>query len=137
MYYMKQFILSFAILVFSIMGIFHCCWAHCSETTKNREDCTERPNIIYILADDLGYGDLGCYGQTKIKTPNLDKMAHEGIRFTNHYSGQTVCSPSRCSLMTGMHMGHASVKRNGQLLNVDDITVPNRGRLLLRYLYSQ
>lgn len=88
-----------------------------------QENKVQKPNIIYILADDLGYGDLGCYGQTKIKTPSLDKMAAEGMRFTNHYSGQTVCSPSRCSLMTGMHMGHASVKRNGQLLNPDDITV--------------
>lgn len=82
-----------------------------------------KPNIIYILADDMGYGDLGCYGQTKTKTPSLDKMAAEGMRFTNHYSGQTVCSPSRCSLMTGMHMGHASVRRNGPLLDPDDVTV--------------
>lgn len=81
------------------------------------------PNIIFILADDMGYGDLGCYGQTKIKTPSLDKMAAEGMRFTDHYSGQTVCSPSRCSLMTGLHMGHASVKSNGPLLNPEDVTV--------------
>ena len=60
-----------------------------------------RPNIIYILADDLGYGDLGCYGQTKFKTPNLDGMAAGGMRFTQHYAGSTVCAPSRCSLMTG------------------------------------
>lgn len=83
----------------------------------------KKPNIIYILADDLGYGDLGCYGSTKIKTPNLDRMAAEGMRFTQHYSGQTVCSPSRCSLMTGMHMGHASVRANGQLLNPDDVVI--------------
>lgn len=82
-----------------------------------------KPNIIYILADDLGYGELGSYGQTKIKTPNLDEMAREGIRFTDHYSGQTVCSPSRCALMTGKHMGHASVKQNGQLLDPDDLTI--------------
>lgn len=82
-----------------------------------------KPNIIYILADDLGYGDLGCYGSTKILTPCLDRMAAEGMRFTNHYSGQTVCSPSRCSLMTGMHMGHASVKANGQQLDPKDVTI--------------
>jgi arylsulfatase A-like enzyme len=67
------------------------------------------PNIIYILADDLGYGDLGCYGQQLIHTPALDKMASEGIRFTNHYAGSTVSAPSRCSLITGLHQGQASV----------------------------
>ena len=83
-----------------------------------------RPNIVFILADDLGYGDLGCYGQTKIKTPRLDRMAREGIRFTTHYAGFTVCSPSRCALMTGKHMGHASVKGNGGRLRGSDVTVP-------------
>ena len=83
-----------------------------------------KPNIIFILADDLGYGDLGCYGQKKIKTPRLDRMAREGIRFTSHYAGFTVCSPSRCALMTGKHMGHASVKGNGGRLRKNDVTVP-------------
>ena len=82
-----------------------------------------RPNIVFILADDLGYGDLGCYGQKKIKTPRLDQMAEEGIRFTSHYSGFTVCSPSRCALMTGKHMGHASVTGNGGRLKKEDVTV--------------
>ena len=59
---------------------------------------SRKPNIIYILADDLGYGDLGCYGQKKIKTPNLDKMAAQGLRFTQHYAGNAVCAPSRCVL---------------------------------------
>ena len=57
----------------------------------------QRPNIIYILADDLGYGHLGCYGQSQIKTPNLDKMAAEGMRFTDHYAGSALCAPSRCA----------------------------------------
>lgn len=93
-------------------------------SSSNKGELKDSPlNIIYILADDLGYGELGSYGQTKIQTPRLDQMAKEGIRFTSHYSGQTVCSPSRCSLMTGKHMGHASVKRNGQLLNPQDTTV--------------
>ncbi|TGV01865.1 arylsulfatase [Flavivirga rizhaonensis] len=83
----------------------------------------KKPNIIYILADDLGYGDVGIYGQTKIKTPIIDKLAKGGLRFTDHYSGQTVCSPSRCALMTGKHMGNASVTRNGQLLDPDDVTI--------------
>lgn len=90
---------------------------------KTEIDLKPKPNIIYILADDLGYGDIGVYGQTKIKTPFIDKLAVEGMRFTNHYSGQTVCSPSRCALMTGKHMGNASVTRNGQLLNPDDVTI--------------
>jgi len=71
-----------------------------------------KPNIIYILADDLGYGELGSYGQTKIKTPNLDRMAAEGIRFTQHYSGSPVCAPSRCTLLTGKHTGHAYIRDN-------------------------
>ncbi len=72
----------------------------------------ERPNIIFILADDLGYGDLGCYGQSKIRTPNLDRMAAEGTRLTQHYSGNAVCAPSRCVLMTGLHPGHAYIRNN-------------------------
>ena len=72
----------------------------------------ERPNIIFILADDLGYGELGCYGQRLIQTPNLDRMAAEGMRFTQFYAGSTVCAPSRCVLMTGRHTGHATVRGN-------------------------
>jgi arylsulfatase A len=73
---------------------------------------TRKPNIIYILADDLGYGDLSCYGQQHFQTPNLDRMAAEGMKFTDHYSGSTVCAPSRASLMTGFHTGHCWVRGN-------------------------
>ena len=81
----------------------------------------DRPNIIYILADDLGWGDLGCYGQKTLKTTNLDRLAKEGMRFTRHYAGSTVCAPSRCVLMTGLHTGHARIRGNGksQLLKTD------------------
>ena len=72
------------------------------------------PSILFILADDLGYGDLGCYGQTKIKTPNLDKLAAQGMRFTDFYAGSTVCAPSRCALMTGLDTGHALDSRQCQ-----------------------
>ncbi|MFT7680046.1 MAG: arylsulfatase A, partial [Planctomycetota bacterium] len=72
----------------------------------------ERPNIIYIMADDLGYGDLSCFGQSKFETPHLDRMAAEGVRFTDYYAGSTVCAPTRCVLMTGMHTGHAYVRGN-------------------------
>jgi len=74
-----------------------------------------KPNIIYILADDLGYAEVGCYGQEKIKTPNIDKLAAEGMRFTQHYSGNPVCAPSRCALMTGLHTGHTQVRGNKQM----------------------
>lgn len=75
-----------------------------------------KPNVVYILADDLGYGDLSCLGQTHFKTPNIDKLAQRGMLFTNHYSGNTVCAPSRCSMLTGMHMGHAAVRGNAELV---------------------
>jgi arylsulfatase A-like enzyme len=71
------------------------------------------PNVIYILADDLGYGDLSCYGQDKITTPNIDRLASEGMKFTGHYAGNTVCSPSRAVLMTGLHSGHCHIRGNG------------------------
>jgi arylsulfatase A len=74
-----------------------------------------RPNVVFILADDLGYGDLGCYGQKKIRTPNIDKIAAGGMRFTQFYSGNPVCAPSRCTLMTGYHTGHAQVRNNKQV----------------------
>lgn len=72
------------------------------------------PNIVFILADDLGYGELGCYGQEKIPTPNLDRLAREGARLTRHYSGAPVCAPARCTLFTGKHLGHAEIRGNRQ-----------------------
>ena len=83
-----------------------------------------KPNIIFILADDLGYGDVGCYGQKRIKTPSLDRLAAEGMRFTQAYAGSTVCAPSRCTLMTGLHTGHCRVRGNKRLpLRPGDVTV--------------
>jgi arylsulfatase A len=75
----------------------------------------QKPNVIYIYADDLGYGELGVYGQTKIKTPFLDAMAKEGIRFTQHYTSAPVCAPARCMLMTGVHAGHSYIRGNYEL----------------------
>ena len=89
----------------------------------------DRPSMIFILADDLGYGDLGCYGQKLIRTPRLDRMAREGLRFTDFYAGNTVCAPSRSVLMTGQHMGHTHVRGNAgadvsiQTLRPADLTV--------------
>lgn len=76
------------------------------------ETASDRPNIIFIMADDLGYADLGCYGQTRIKTPNIDRLAAEGMRFTQCYAGSAICAPSRCVLMTGLHTGHSTVRGN-------------------------
>ncbi len=73
-----------------------------------------KPNIVFILADDLGWGELGCYGQTKIRTPNIDQLAAEGMRFNRHYSGAPVCAPARNVLMTGLHLGHAEIRGNKQ-----------------------
>ncbi len=84
------------------------------------------PNVILILADDLGYGDLGCYGQKKIKTPNLDRMAQEGMCFTQCYAGSTVCAPSRAALMTGKHTGHTTIRGNSKVevpLRSDEKTI--------------
>ncbi len=83
-------------------------------TAKEKKVSKKKPNIIYILADDLGYGELGCYGQKLIETPNIDKLAQNGIKFTDHYSGAPVCAPSRCVLLTGKHSGHAYVRGNDE-----------------------
>lgn len=85
---------------------------------------TRRPNIVLILADDLGYGDLGCYGQTQIPTPHIDRLAREGMRFTQFYAGAPVCAPSRNVLMTGQHTGHTQIRGNAKVdLRPEDITL--------------
>ena len=94
---MKQFVIASLIC----LSVFH----SFSQTSS-------KPNIIFILADDLGYGDVGCYGQQKIATPNIDWLARMGVKFTQFYAGSTVCAPSRCSFMTGMHTGHAAIRGN-------------------------
>lgn len=85
-----------------------------SSCQTNDKQKNSKPNIIYILADDLGYGELGCYGQELIETPNIDRLAENGIRFTQHYSGSPVCAPSRCVLLTGKHTGHAYIRGNDE-----------------------
>ena len=80
-----------------------------------------QPNIVFILADDLGYGELGSYGQTRIRTPNLDRLAAEGMRFTQHYSGSPVCAPSRAVLLTGLHTGHAYIRGNDEMAERGDV----------------
>ncbi|HKJ79034.1 MAG TPA: arylsulfatase [Prolixibacteraceae bacterium] len=95
------------ILIISIL-YFSCAKPKASKENEN----TQKPNIIYILADDLGYGDLSSYGQTHFETPNIDQLAKEGMLFTQHYAGSTVCSPSRSVLLTGQHTGHTPIRGN-------------------------
>lgn len=116
------------LIVASIVSIAGCSKAPSDEKA---EQTAKQPNILFILADDLGYGDLGVYGQDKIKTPNIDNLATGGIMFTQHYAGSAVCGPSRASLLTGMHTGHGSMRGNPgwnaegieQEMAKDDVTV--------------
>lgn len=86
---------------------------------------TRPPNLVVIMTDDLGYGDLGCYGQQRVRTPEIDQMAREGMRFTSAYAGSTVCAPSRCAYLTGMHTGHAQMRGNSSTwLRPEDVTIP-------------
>jgi arylsulfatase len=92
--------------------------AACSSTPQPTEvacHAQRAPNIILVVADDLGYGELGCYGQTKIRTPNIDRLAAEGARFTQFYSAAPVCAPSRAALMTGLHLGHSPIRDNSEV----------------------
>jgi len=95
------------------------------------EASTERPNIIFIMADDLGYGDLGVYGQEVIQTPNIDQLAQDGLRFTQVYAGASVCAPSRSVLMTGQHSGNTTVRGNTGIGGVTGLT-GKEGRVPLR-----
>ncbi len=101
-----SFIISSLVLLCSLIFA-----AGCSRSSEEVK-IPAKPNIIYILADDLGYGDLGCYGQEKINTPEIDNLAAKGMRFTQHYAGTSVCAPTRCSLMTGLHTGHTFIRAN-------------------------
>ncbi|WP_321996654.1 arylsulfatase [Draconibacterium orientale] len=103
-------------------------WAAFGNTSQKKQ---QTPNIVLVFVDDLGYGDLGCYGQELIQTPNIDKMAEEGVRFTDFYSAFPVCAPSRCALMTGKHAGNTWIRHNmnvlpmGQMpIPVEEITIP-------------
>src|SRR5215471_10420074 len=120
-------------ILWPVLGCLLCLSASAASLPRNLTDVAERgPNLILILADDLGYGDLGSYGQKMIRTPNLDRMAREGVRFTNFYAGSPVCAPSRCSLMTGLHQGHAYIRGNSTLVPVPGLSGQEARRLSLR-----
>ncbi len=103
--------------------------------TQNR--AARKPNIVFIMADDLGWGDLGSYGQTKIRTPRLDQMAKEGMRFTQFYSGSPVCAPSRCVLMTGKHGGHAFIRDNKEVRPEGQWPIPSGEVTIAELLKAQ
>ncbi|GAA4814777.1 arylsulfatase [Litoribaculum gwangyangense] len=119
--------------IFFLTGFVSCKTKQVDENNKQTQEqkVATKPNIIFILADDLGYGDVGFNGQDKIKTPNIDKLATNGMVFTNHYTGSTVCGPSRAVLMTGKHTGHATVRGNPRWtasgtpvdISAEDVTV--------------
>jgi arylsulfatase A len=96
-----------------------------------------KPNIIFFLADDLGYGDIGAFGQKRIRTPNLDRMAAEGMRLTHHYTGNAVCAPSRCVLMTGQHPGHAYIRNNREMKPEGQFPIPAGTVTLPKLLKAQ
>lgn len=100
---------------FRILVVIAAAWSANSGRLALGAPSNGAPNVIFVLADDLGYGDPGCYGQKKIKTPNLDRMATEGMRFTQGYCGTSVCAPSRCTLMTGLHLGHTAIRANREI----------------------
>ena len=105
----KRHLRIYAVFVLWLGNVFFASRIHADEI-----ELKAKTNVVFILADDLGWGELGCYGQTKIPTPNIDRLASQGMRFTRHQSGAPVCAPSRCVLMTGKHLGHAEVRGNPQ-----------------------
>jgi len=124
---MKIRIYLFALITALAMGA-------CKSENRTEDLKTKAPNIIYILADDLGIGDLGSYGQDKFSTPNLDQLAREGIRFTRHYSGSTVCAPSRSVLMTGLHTGHTPIRGNQEVRPEGQWPLPDSAKTLAECL---
>lgn len=116
---MRSFTCPIAVLLLLCAGIGH---------------AKDRPNIVYILLDDAGYGDLSCYGQKKFQTPHIDRLAAEGMRFTQHYSGSTVCAPTRSVLMTGLHTGHTPVRGNKEVQPVGQHPMPGSALTIAEHL---
>src|SRR5690606_38696145 len=113
-------LLLFSLFIFSLFG----CSGQNATNEQVSEENTRKLNIIYILADDLGYGDLSCYGQEKFQTPHIDQLAAEGMKFTQHYAGNTVCAPSRSVLMTGLHTGHTPIRGNREVQPIGQAPLP-------------
>lgn len=108
-----------------------CCIGICAQGQARK-----KPNVVFILADDLGYGDLSCYGQKHFQTPNIDRLAEKGMKFTNQYAGAPVCAPSRCALMTGLHTGHAFVRGNREVEPEGQVPLPAAAYTLTEMMKS-
>jgi len=106
-------------------------------TTGNKKEQVNKPNIIFILADDLGYNELGCYGQEIIRTPHIDQLAAEGMRFTQHYSGSPVCAPSRSVVMTGLHTGHTFTRDNREIKPEGQAPIPDSALTIAEVLKDE
>ena len=119
------------VLIAITIALYSCNFSSKNTTSRSAlkddiQSVANKPNIIYILADDLGYGDLSVYGQKKFNTPNIDKLAKNGMLFNQHYSGSTVCAPSRSALMTGMHTGHTIIRGNKEILPEGQYPIPDQ-----------
>ena len=125
--WVMDFKVVFGLMIIAAMGFSSCKMEKKSSVVGSAQvsKTIGPPNIIYILADDLGYGDLSVYGQKKFQTPNIDKLAAHGMLFTQHYSGSTVCAPSRSALMTGMHTGHTVVRGNYGIMPEGQFPIPD------------
>ncbi|QDK77861.1 arylsulfatase [Spirosoma sp. KCTC 42546] len=110
---MKSGLIVLSVVILIVVGWLFSSFTPHQAASANRSAVS--PNIIYIYADDMGYAELGCYGQQKIRTPNLDQLAREGIRFTQHYTSMPVCAPARCMLLTGKHSGHSYIRGNYEM----------------------
>lgn len=126
----------FPILVLLFSIVLSCQNSQTSDA-GTQESSAQSPNIIYIIADDLGYGDLSCYGQQKFATPNIDRLAAGGMKFTQHYSGATVCAPSRSALMTGLHTGHTYVRGNKEVKPEGQWPLPDSALTMAEILRDQ
>lgn len=135
-----RFVYRYGLLLLGCIGIISCKTEGRSSRSESGiigtgfHDSLVRPNIIYILADDLGYGDLSVYGQEKFETPHIDKLAAQGMLFTQHYSGSTVCAPSRSALMTGMHTGHTVIRGNYEIRPEGQYPIPDSTYTLAEFL---
>jgi arylsulfatase A-like enzyme len=125
---MKKSLYSIILLFFLTLFLLSC------STGAKKDKTPQKPNIIYILADDLGYGDLSCYGQEKFETPNIDKIAKTGVLFTDHYAGCTVCAPSRSSLMDGKHTGHTYIRGNKGMKPEGQHPIPSSTKTVAKLL---